>query len=358
MTLACLSEDSISDYGPLRELCREIVCIERKAKLPLDLGRFLVSGVPFNFVRFSSLRLRGRLKELLRRERYDIVQIEFTLLWQYADIFKGLPVVLDVHNIEADIISGIRSRCVNPVKQMLYRLEEEKLRLRERQAWRECRLCFTVSDAEMKEIRSVTGREDGIFAVPNGVDLERYQFVPKTEAEKKILLMGGMEYLPNLDSANYFLGEIFPAVISGMSDVRLDVVGRELWRIAGRDALKGVEFHENVPDVLPFFRGADLLVVPLRYGAGTRIKILEAMAAGLPVVTTSKGCEGLPVIHGEHVLIADSPESFASSVRVAIEDRAMRDRLVSNARALVETRYSWERILGEMEQAYSGVVQI
>jgi glycosyltransferase involved in cell wall biosynthesis len=358
VSLACLEERKVSDYGPLSGMCREVVCVERRRNLPVDSARFLMWTTPFNFVRFSSGRFRERLQDLLKREKFDIVQIEFTLLWQYADIFKGLPVVLDVHNIEADIINGIGSRCVNPAKKMLYRLEEEKLKVRERRAWRECRHCFTVSDSEMKKIGSLTGREERMSAVPNGVDLERFTFVPRTEPENRILLLGGMDYIPNLDAANYFLSKIFPSILSKMPDVQIDLVGRELWRIAERKSLKAVEFHENVPDVLPFFRGADVLAVSLRYGAGTRIKILEAMAAGLPVVTTSKGCEGIDVRHGEHVLIADSPESFASSVRKVIEDKGVRGRLVYNARALVEKRYSWERIVEEMEKVYSGILQI
>ncbi len=95
-----------------------------------------------------------------------------------------------------------------------------------------------------------------------------------------------------------------------MPDVKLDIVGRELWEIDGRASVGGGESHENVPDVLPYFRKADILVVPLRYGAGTRVKILEAMAHGLPGVTTTKGCEGIAAENGEHLLIADTPILF------------------------------------------------
>lgn len=325
--------------------------------MPLDFARFLIGENPFNFVRFSSRRFRGEVEALVNRVKFDIVQVEFTLLWQYADIFRETPVVLDVHNIEAEITRGIGSRIVNPFKKMLYGLEGKKLQIKERQAWRECVHCFTVSDREREDIVSSTGREGDTSTVPNGVDLERYDFTPKPRADKRILLIGGMEYLPNLDSVDYFLGEIFPAVLSGMPDVHLDVVGRELWRIARRGSLKSVEFHEDVPDILPFFRDDDLLVVPLRYGAGTRIKILEAMAAGLPVVTTPKGCEGIDVKHGEHLLIADSPDTFAFAVRKVVEDGGLREHLVSNARALVESKYSWERCVEEMEKVYSRIVQ-
>ena len=158
-----------------------------------------------------------------------------------------------------------------------------------------------------------------------------------------------------LETAMDLLNDILPAIQARIPQVKIDIVGRELWRIKDQTAYAGVEFHEDVPDILPSFRQADALVVPLRYGAGTRIKILEAMAAGLPVVSTSKGCEGLAVRHGEHLMIADSPDEFASAVKRVMEDDELRTSISRNARRLVEERYSWEGLVGEMAKRFSGV---
>jgi glycosyltransferase involved in cell wall biosynthesis len=173
--------------------------------------------------------------------------------------------------------------------------------------------------------------------------------------DNQLLFIGGMEYIPNLDSANYLLNDIFPLVQSNIPAVNLDIVGRELWRIKNKKSREGIQFHENVPEVLPYFSRADLLVVPLRYGAGSRIKILEAMASGVPVVTTSKGCEGIEAVHGEHLLVADSPDSYALSVQRLLVDPGLKMTIMQNARHLVETKYAWEKIVGNMEMCYGKI---
>ena len=357
ITLACLSDTEISAYGPLDEYCEEILVIERKPRPARDLAAFLATGTPYNAARYSSRRFREAIRRLLERKSFDLVQIEFPLLWMYADLFPGLPVALEVHNIEHRIIRQIGDGTKSPLRRFLYRLEERKLRRLEEKAWSECDLCITVSDEERDTIAKHLGEPGKIHRII-GVDLERFEWSPKADAGKQLLFIGGMDYRPNLDSALYFLAEIFPRIRSRDPDVKIDIVGRELRRIPGRERFEGASFHENVPEVLSFFRKADLLVVPLRSGAGIRIKILEAMSAGLPVVTTSKGCEGIGVRDGEHVLVGDSPEAFSSAVSRALGDDGLRSSLARNGRRLIEERYSWEFLAKEMESCYKRLLYI
>jgi len=339
----------------LQNFCEDIIVVERPARLWPDRLRFLLGRYPYNVIRYESRALKEELNRLRKLRKFDLVQIEFSMMWQYAGIFKGIPVVLDAHNIEHNIIKQIRDAHDGAIKKAMYTLEENRLREKERQAWRECDLCFAVSDREREIISSYPGNPDKVFTIPNGVDLERFHFYPKTRMDNQLLFIGGMDYIPNLDSAHYFLHEIFPLVQSKIPAVKVDVVGRELWRIKNQKSLEAVQFHETVPDVLPFFRKADVLLVPLRYGAGTRIKILEAMAAGVPVVSTSKGCEGIEVVSGEHLMIADSPDSFALSVQRLLVDPGLKMTIMQNARHLVETKYAWEKIVGDMEMCYGKI---
>jgi len=351
ITLVAIVDDCLqSELGPLRKLCDEIILIERPPKLWRDRLAFLFGREPYNFIRYSSKRMEKELYRLLRLKSFDIIQIEFPMMWQYAYIFKGIPLVLDALNIEYEIVRQIKGIYKNPIRKFLYVIEEKRFRKREEEAWRECNICLAVSDRERDFITSYLGYSGKVFTVPNGVDLERYEYSPKDGTAKQILFLGSMDYHPNLDSIRYFLKEIFQIIRSKMGDVKLDIVGRELWRINADTSKPGIVLHENVADVLPYFRSADVLVVPLRYGAGTRTKILEAMAAGTPVVTTSKGCEGIEVINGVHLLVADTPSEFASAVQRVIEDDNLRNSMAQNARKLVEERYSWRILVKEMEE--------
>ncbi len=348
ITLACLSEEKVTDYGPLTDYCEGILVTHKRPSTAKNLFKFLTGPDPFNYVRYSSAEMEQGLLNFSRGKSFDLVQVEFPMMWQYARIFKGVPVTLDAHNIEADNLRQIGNFSGNPAKRLLYRLEEKRLRQREEQAWKECDLCLAVSEKESKEIAS--RRKAGkVFTVPNGVDLERFEFLAGKGRGSRALFLAGLDYTPNLDSALFLLKEIFPVVRSRSADIELDVVGRRLCKIKAYKT-EGVEFHEDVPDVLPFFKKSAMLVVPLRQGAGTRIKILEAMASGLPVVSTSKGCEGLNVVNGEHILIANSVDSFASAVLRLGKDASLRDSIARNARSLVEERYSWEKIVQDMER--------
>lgn len=352
ITLACLCSGPEQDRGPLTELCDEIVIVQRESSFARDFARFLVGRESFNCAKFSSREFAKVLTALIGKKKFDLVQIEFSMLWQYASLFPAIPVVLDAHNIEYKNVREIGNGVRNGLKRSLYRLEEKRLQMVEETAWRECDLCFAVSEKEQKEIAAGAGDSARTVIAANGVDTERFTFQRRAPAGKKILFLGGMDYSPNLDAARYFLRDIFPIILRDEPSARLLLVGRELGRLREAALLPQVECHESVPEVLPWFYQADLIAVPLRQGAGTRIKVLEAMAAGLPVVATSKGCEGIPARAGEHLLVADNADDFARAVQRVLSEARLGETLATNARKLVETSYSWQSVVQKMEQTY------
>jgi polysaccharide biosynthesis protein PslH len=342
ITLACLSEEKVTDYGPLKDYCEGVLVTYKKPSTAKDLFRFLTGPDPFNYVRYASAEMRAGLAGLADQKSFDAVLIEFSMMWQYADIFRGTTVALDEHNIEYNMIRQLKDQS-RGLRKILYGIEEKRVRKLEEQAWRECSHCFTVSGEERDIVAASAGHPEKVTEIRNCADLERFVFLPRTDFSGRVLFLCGMDYLPGLDSALYFMGELFPLIREKLPEIKLDIVGRDLHKVSGRFSFKGVEYHENVPDVLPWFRKADLLVVPLRYGAGTRIKIIEAMAAGLPVVSTSKGSEGIAASDGRHLLLADTPEDFAGAVARLMGDRGLAEHLARHARQLVEERYSWEK---------------
>ncbi len=351
VTLACLSEDTIADYGPLSQYCEEIKVVTRKPQWLRERMRFVLRSEPYNAIRYSSGSFRNLLMELLKSRRFDVVQIEFPMMWQYARLVKDIPIVLDMHNIEYDLIRQMKEASSNVLKKLLYGLEEKRLKQIEEDAWKECSLCVAVSDRERDMISAHIRKDGRVITISNGVDLERFAYVPKKTSERRILFIGSMDYIPTIDSTDYLLEEIFPIILSKIEGVKLDIVGRSLWRIRDKLSAGEVSLHENVPDIIPFLKKADVLIDPLRIGAGTRLKILEAMAAGTPVVTTSKGCEGIKVKNGEHLLIADSSLDFADATVKLLTDRELSDSLTGNARQLVEEKYSWEKVVLTLERA-------
>lgn len=355
VSLASLCDGEITDAGPLPELCRTVVPVVRPPSLARDMAAFLVGPLPFNVRKYCSGRFRKVLQELLSGQGFDLVQCEFSLLWCYADILPLERLVLDAHNIEADIIRQLRLGSASIFMRALYRLEEKKMRRLEARAWRTSRLCLAVSEVERRTIAEAVGNGTDVISVPNGVDLERFTFVSGRPGSSGVLLLAGLDYAPNLDSVDFFLKEVFPLLRSQRPDITVDLVGREFWRLDGCQNQAGIALHEDVPEVLPFFRQAALLAVPLRHGAGTRIKILEAMASGLPVVTTAKGCEGLEVSSGEHLLVADTPREFAAASLRLLAEPELAANLAANARKLVEERYSWNVIGAALSRLYASL---
>ena len=355
VTLACLTAERIENFGPLQEYCEQIVCVERPASAGRDLAKFLLGTMPFNYQRYASRKFREALTRLRQEKPFDVVQIEMPMLWQYADIFSGTPLALDAHNVEYELIRTFRQECGNPLKKVLYALEETKFTRWEEAAWAQCRVCFAVSDNERAIIGNRAGNPGKVVTVPNAVDLERFVFRPKSARGQRILFLGGLDWAPNLDSARYFLESILPRIREKSPETEVDFVGKDLWRIKDLIHFDKVRLNENVPDVLPWFQQADVLAVPLRQGAGTRIKIIESMAAGLPVVTTSKGCDGTDVAHEKHLLIADSAQGFAEEVVRLLENDQLALNLAQNARQLVEREYSWEMGANTIHGILSGL---
>jgi glycosyltransferase involved in cell wall biosynthesis len=164
-----------------------------------------------------------------------------------------------------------------------------------------------------------------------------------------VVFLGVMHYRPNVDAAMYFAREILPHLLRERPNLTFTIVGggapEELRRLAGPNVI----LTDRVPDTRPYLARAGAFVVPLRMGSGTRLKVLEAMAMGRPVVSTSLGCEGIAVVDGQHALVADDPSTFARTVLQVLGDPALASRLGSNGRHLVERRYSWPSVLKRLD---------
>ena len=212
--------------------------------------------------------------------------------------------------------------------------------------------CIVVSAVDEALLRRANPALD-VAVVPNGVDATRYNLLPINPASKEIAFIGKMNYVPNVDSILFFYREIFPLIQAQVAEARLLIVGTNpVAEVRALAADPAVAVTGYVEDIVPYYQRACLAVVPLRAGGGTRLKILESMALGRPVVSTTLGCEGLAVTHGENILIADTPADFAAQTIRLFNDEGLRQRLVTQGRCLVETTYDWQIIAQKLLQVY------
>jgi glycosyltransferase involved in cell wall biosynthesis len=214
--------------------------------------------------------------------------------------------------------------------------------------------CITVSEAD-RQLLLDSNPHLHVDVIPNGVDLEKYQPLPlpSETAARSLLFLGNMGYPPCADAALYFCEQIFPIIHKTENTSEFWVVGRDPRPEVLELNNDRIHVTGRVEDVIPYYLQSSICVVPLRAGGGTRLKILEAMALGRPVVSTTIGCEGLNVENGKHLLIADSPAEFAQQTIRLFQDRHLYQRISANGRRLVETQYGWDQIAKKLMDVYS-----
>src|SRR5262249_21774112 len=190
-----------------------------------------------------------------------------------------------------------------------------------------------------------------MWVIPTGVDTEYFAPVTASASEPRLVFTGSMDWLPNEDAMRFFCHEVLPLIRAEEPRTRLAIVGRTPTAAVRALADEHIEVTGTVADIRPFMRKATVYVVPLRIGGGTRLKIFEAMAMGQAVVSTTVGAEGLPVVDGEHAIIADGPRAFADAVVSLLRDARRRQALAAAARKLVVEHYGWSRAAEVLDAA-------
>lgn len=305
------------------------VCIatrrqESKAARALDYLKRLPSGEPYAVSRFEFDGVRRAIAEAFRQERFDVAVCDFL---DAAVNFPGeltLPCVLFQHNVESEIWRRHAETEANPAKRLVYGLEFRRFLTYEEETVRRFQHVIAVSEHD-KKLMSAWIDPARITVVPTGVDLSQY--APDDSGREPgplVVFIGAMDWEPNIDAVEYFCSEIWPAVLREVPGAKFRIVGRNPDRRVQSVVCSSVEVTGRVPAVLDHLREAAVVVVPLRIGGGTRLKIYEAMAAGKAVVSTSVGAEGLDVHHGKDIVLADAPGVFAESIVKLLRDRAMR----------------------------------
>ena len=261
----------------------------------------------------------------------------------FRPLFPNVPLIADMHNVYSRLTERVAEER-RGLKGIYLRREAKLLARVEQHIARNADIVLTVSREEQNTFQELGNRE--VRLVPNGVDCSAYQAQPtgRLHDTPMLLYVGALSWQPNATAARFLAREVLPAVQRRFPSARLQLVGRrpDSSVLALRE-LPGVEVCANVPDVGTYLERATLLTVPLDSGGGTRLKILEAFAAGLPVVSTPIGCEGIDANHGEHLWIAER-NRFADVICEALARPGISNRMAEQARELAWRRYDWSAI--------------
>lgn len=303
-----------------------------------------LSRQPRSLASTYSSEMHQAISEELRRRHFDLVVASQLSMLPYALEFPEVPAILE--ELELTVFRDAVRYAASPARRIRAELTWWKLASYLRSAVPRLRACTVASEAERANLKSIVPDYGSVAVIPNAVDAASYSSHSSVEPFT-LVFSGALTYEPNADAMRYFLSSIYPRVRHVMPQVKLRITGRN----AGFNAESladpsGVELTGHMEDVRPLIAASTLSVVPLRRGGGTRLKILEAMALGTPVVSTSKGAEGLNVRDGESIGLADDPHSFANRVIELLTNPHLRARLAMGGRRLVEQQYDWS-VIGE-----------
>ncbi len=289
------------------------------------------------------------LNEIISKARPDLIISEWTPYAVFVRDISGIKKVIVAHNIEHRIWERYYENESNPFKKWYIGRQKKKVARFEREAFNFVDGATAVSRVEAEQIRRLNSGLE-IEVVENGVDPEYYDLPPGRE-NKNMVFVGSMNWRPNQDAINYFVHEIFPLIREKDKDITATFVGQNPPEsIRKLERLSGIKIADNVDDVRPYVQNCTISIVPLRIGGGSRLKILEAFAMRKAVVSTSIGAEGLDVINEEHLLLADTPETFAGAVLRLMNDAELRARLGESGRKLAVEKYGWDYLAGKLER--------
>ncbi len=325
----------------------------RRAKRAKQL-RSLASRTPYDSLATYSGELQRLIDRVAAAQQVDVVQIESTLLSIFR-LPKDALVIVDEHNIDYEYYDRMRENERSPLRRAFYRLEQLRFRRFEQRCWREVDGCVMTSEREAAEVRQVAPETPAI-GVPNGVDVDYFHPSEEPVEPRTIVFNGTLDYRPNLDGAAFLVEQILPRLRERHPDVRVILVGRGSKADLENFSAPGVEVTGEVPDVRPYLAGAAVVAVPIRTGSGTRLKVVEGLAMGKPMVSTTLGCEGVDVRHEEHLLIADTAEAFAESLARLLDDPDYGEALGRAGRRKMVDEYSWAYAGELLESLYRRVV--
>lgn len=319
-----------------------------------ELLQAITSPLPLAVSRYASPKLYEVVDRLIHQEHYDSIVCDF--LACAPNVPRMADAVLFQHNVETTIWQRHQQQAASWPRKTFFGMQARKMAAYEKQVCRDAAHVIAVSELDATRMREQFGVQN-VTSVRTGVDVDYLKPPHEAAHVGDLIFSGSMDWLPNVDAMEHFLRDIFPLVLERRPGTTMTIAGRSPDERVTRAAasVPGVTVTGSVPDMRPYLWGSRLSVIPLRIGGGTRLKVYESMAAGVPIVSTRVGAEGLDYADGEDIVIADEPRRFADACIRMLEDELERTRIATHALDLVTSQFSWAAVAPEFEAILESV---
>lgn len=335
----------------------EFITVQKLRSRAETVFRSLFSLKPYRVIKFQSDDYQKKVDLAIKNERFDIIWVNFLNMMSFLkpNQIRNSLVVVDRHN--DDILyweSFVRQGAW--YKRMYARQNLWKLRRFERKVIKNVDLVASVSDTDTQALKKRLGQSFQAWTLFNGIDIHYFHPPKKRDTEKKniILFCGSLDITMNIDAVTRFTELIFPGIIKAVPDAEFWIVGRNpRLKVSRLAKYRNVLVAGDVSDVRPYYEKAKIVAAPFRFGGGTKLKLLEAMAMGVPVVSSPIGTQGIDTTDGYNIILADEPNKMKDLIIDLMTDNKKREEIARNARTLVEEKYSWEKVLANLNQRLS-----
>lgn len=353
-------EDEKQYIQELQKYCHKVKVFKR-SKYPFTLINILktaFSSYPFLVIRNHVPEVIKAVKKELQSEKYDAIHAETFYMMPHIPK-TTVPILLVEQTIEYLGYESYAQRAPKILRSLLA-IDIKKIIRWEKYYWKKCDTLITMSGEDKEFISAHIQDNKKIKVVANGVDSAWFdEKKPVTPRRPTILFVGTFKWLPNVEAVHYLLDHVWPLIKKARPNTRLWIVGNEPTRDVLKTAEKdpNIEVSGRIPDIRDAFTHAHLLIAPVFSGKGTRYKVLEAMASGTPIVSTSIAVEGLNVLHRKHVMIGNTAEEMAQYCLELIQDSELRKVLSTNGKKFVKTSFDWKLIAKDLDVIYKEIGQ-
>jgi len=351
--------DTKKDYLELQNYCKLFVVPKNLNNSIGSIVKSLFSNISYNIEKYGSKEMLQKVLELLETKEFDIVHIDGLHMARYGVEIKkffDIPIALREHNIESIIMKRVSENAKNILIKSFTLLQYKKIYNYEKYVTSKFDECIVITKEDDFTLKKMNPKAQ-TFVIPAGADTSFFYPLPVKEVDSSIVFVGSLEWFPNVEGIMWFLNRIYPIIKQKIPLFKLYIVGKNPPESILSYNSPEIIVTGYVKDVREYVSKSSLVVVPLRIGGGMRIKILESMAMGKAVVSTTIGAEGIDAKNDEEIIIRDREDDLVNAVTDLLVDEGKRKRIGENALKFVREKYTWEKVAERFEEEYLRLIR-